>query len=133
MSNDLVGVSIPFRIGNTGGIALSRSNYIDHTHLDESIQQILSTYVGERIMERVGGNLDIHIFDINDVSSTSLLSYEICQLVNDQESRVTVKESDISYEINENELIITIGYTAKDTGTYAQVPVPVNLGGGQDE
>ena len=45
------GVSFPFRIGVKGGIAMSGTNVNSARHIEESIQQILSTRRGERVME----------------------------------------------------------------------------------
>lgn len=128
---ELVGVSVPFRIGNSGGIALSKANSRESTHLDESIQQIVGTSLGERIMERIGGNIDTHIFDINDVSAQSLISYELINLINEQDTRITA--TNIELESQGTILVATIYYVVKATNQYKTTSTTLNIGGEDNE
>lgn len=122
------GISFPFRVGNKGGVVMSNYDITDHTHLHESIEQIVQTYVGERVMERIGCNLSASIFEPDEESTYSLLSYEIFEALKAYEPRVTVSIDDIEFSYRNEAIYCTINYTSVSLeGDNA--PITFKIGG----
>lgn len=97
--NSHTGISFPFRIGVKGGVVLSTSNSNEVTHIVESMQQILRTFKYERTMEtHLYSELDTSIFEPNNVSTHTLLKYQIKDALGRLEPRVEVLSVDIIYE-----------------------------------
>lgn len=114
-NNGYYGVSFPFRIGGKGGVVMSGTNIDSCRHIEESIQQILSTRQGERVMEyHFGSNLDTALFEPDDVTLHNLLKYEIIQALKDMETRIKLIPDDIRiFSEEDEEGIISI---------YAEIP-----------
>lgn len=117
MSNQgFTGISFPIRLNNKGGLKMSTTSSLDTSHIEESIQQIMGTELGERVMELYfGSSVSSHVFDAKDDSSYSLIRHEIVETLKQFEPRIEVEELDIGLQDKEdrvtgNFLIITIRY-----------------------
>lgn len=106
------GISFPFRIGNKGGIVMSEVNSITATHIEESIEQILLTYRGERSMElHFGSELDTFIFEPNDIATHNLIKYQIVEALKLHEPRITVDKDSITLSEDEETCSIIVDLT----------------------
>ena len=95
------GISFPFRLGNKGGIVMSGVDNISAPHLEESIEQILGTYKGERVMEyHFGSELDTDIFEPNESTTHNLIIYQIKEALTKYEPRITVESVTLTGENN---------------------------------
>lgn len=107
------GISFPFRVGNRGGVVMSGVSSTSAPHIDESIEQILLTLKGERVMEHhFGSELDTSIFEPNEVSAHNLIKYQIVEALTKHEPRITVDKDSIklSQEAGSNIIIVDISY-----------------------
>lgn len=100
MNNDFSrGISFPFRVGNRGGIVMSGVSNISAPHIEESIEQILLTFKGERVMEHhFGSDLDTDIFEPNEVSTHNLIKYQIKEVLTKYEPRIIVESINLTGE-----------------------------------
>ena len=107
------GISFPFRVGNKGGIVMSGVDNISAPHLEESIEQILLTYKGERVMEyHFGSELDTDIFEPNESVTHNLISYQIKEALKKYEPRITVESVTLTEE--DNKVYAEIVYTVNE-------------------
>lgn len=124
---DNYGVSYPFRIGNTGGIAMSGTDINTPTHIEEAIKQILGTEQGDRDMENFHSNLSHLIFKPDDISLKTLLINQIKESLSELEDRISVNSiTDIESRETENGetyLYATINYTILAYGKSSSVEV----------
>ena len=134
MSDGYTGLSFPIRIGNKGGLKMSTTSPTEFTHIEESIKQILSTSLGERVMElHFGSSISSHIFDPTDDSSYSLIKHEIVEALNKYEPRIEVTNTDITLtesiddQTGKNFLYVTVQYKVIKYNRSGSVDV--NLGG----
>lgn len=107
------GLSFPLRIGVKGGLALSKADPYDITHIEESITQILHTGVNERVMEGYfGSSLSTYLFEPMEVSTQTLLKYEIKEALDLLEPRIKVEMGDINVTEDDdtNALIVDISF-----------------------
>lgn len=111
------GISFPFRIGNKGGVVMSEVSNFSASHLDESIEQILLTLKGERVMEHhFGSELDTSIFEPSEVSTHNLIKYQINEALTKHEPRITVDMDSIqlSQEEGSDTIIVDITYVINE-------------------
>lgn len=125
MADIIKGISFPFRIGTKGGVAMSTSDLYQSTHLAESIQQLLSTRVGERVMENIGANISYQVFEPNEIGTHTLIKYEIVEAIKQYEKRVTVTESDVEIEEKEGIIYVTVNFLVNDTGEFGSTVVQI--------
>lgn len=91
------GISFPFRIGVKGGVALSTTSVSNVQHIIEAMTQILGTHAMERGMEfHFKSEIDTDIFEPNDVSSHTLLAYQVKEALKELEDRVVVNSVKIT-------------------------------------
>lgn len=91
------GISFPFRIGVKGGVVTSSTSTGEVPHIIESIEQILRTFKFERTMEyHIYSELDTDIFEPNDLSTHTLLEYQITDALSRLEPRIEVIDVGIS-------------------------------------
>lgn len=133
MSKGYHGISFPFRIGAKGGIAMSSTNSNTTKHIDESIQQILSTNIGERVMEyHFGVNLSTTIFEPTDETLMNLIKFEIMEALSTFEPRIKINEDNIRVysetSRGTNTVIAEIPYVVKDY-TNTEHTAIIDLGG----
>ena len=120
------GISFPFRVGNKGGAVVSTTTRDNPQHIEESIQQILSTDEFERPLEHdVYTDLSTTRFEPNDLSLQSLMKSIIVEDLTRLDDRIDVTERDISFEVDENEgrLYALINYKVIKYDTYYQTRV----------
>lgn len=85
--------------------------------ISQSIKTILSTYPGERhMLPEFGSRLREYLFDPIDIDTLELMEAEIEIALEQWEPRITVKNLDITEDVNKNQLVINIFYTMIDTG-----------------
>lgn len=127
MSKGYYGLSFPFRISNTGGLAMTGSSYFESPHIAESIQQTLGTITGERLRSSFGSNLSVAIFEPNDETAINLIKYEIAEALK-QDTRIKVEEDDIKVYSEDNYVYAEIKYRILDY-TNATHETKVRIGG----
>ena len=121
---DFTGISFPFRIGVKGGVVMSSTNGKEIPHIIESIQQILQTAPYERCMEyHIYSEIDSDIFEPNDTSTHTLISYQVKEDLKRLENRIEVKEVQIQAKDNEIYATILFKVLAYDTAYSAYVKV----------
>lgn len=104
------GISFPFRIGVKGGVVMSTTDVMDVQHIIEAMTQILLTRPMERCMEyHFKSEIDSSIFEPNNVSIRTLLSYQIMEALRELEDRITVNAVDIESE--DSTVIAVIRFT----------------------
>lgn len=134
MSKGYYGISFPFRIGVKGGIAMSGTDINSARHIEESIQQILGTRRGERVLEyHFGSSISHALFEPNDVTLANLIKYEIIEALGHLEPRISVNTDNIKVysEVDDDgisKVIAEIPYTIKDY-TNSEHTAIINLGG----
>lgn len=92
------GISFPFRFGGKGGVEKSTTNVDDYSHIQESIQQIILTGIGERIMEtRFGSEVRSQLFKgVEDETDISILKFEIQEALERWEPRIAVTDIEVT-------------------------------------
>lgn len=104
------GISFPFRIGVKGGVVMSTTSIMDVQHIIEAMTQILCTRPMERGMEfHFKSEIDSSVFEPNDTSIKTLLSYQIKEALRELEDRITVESVNITSE--ESSVIAVINFT----------------------
>lgn len=99
MQGGFYGISFPFRISPTGGIAMSTTDISDVPHIVEAVEQILLTKPWERCMEyHFKSDLDLDIFEPNDVSSHKLVEHQIRNALSALEDRIEVTSVNVYSE-----------------------------------
>jgi phage baseplate assembly protein W len=112
MERGFKGISFPFRLGVRGGIAISTTDRHKVTHIEESIQQILGTRLGERVMEYgFGSDLDTQVFEPNDPVTHNLIKYQIAEALDRFEPRIKVRDEDIEIFAKDERVYAMITYT----------------------
>jgi len=110
------GISFPFRVGNRGGIVMSGVDNTSAPHLEESIEQILLTFKGERVMEyHFGSELDTDIFEPNESVTHNLIKYQIREALNKYEPRITVV--DMTLKGDDNQVYVELIYRVNEYNT----------------
>ena len=90
MNKSYTGLSFPLRLNSKGGLKMSSTTPTNFRHIDESINQILRTSVGERVIENYfGSSVSYHIFDPTDDSSYSLIKHEIVEALTKDTNNIT--------------------------------------------
>lgn len=134
MAKDVRGISFPFRIGNKGGIVMSNANLQDVEHIEESIEQILCTCIGERVMNyEFGSELDTDIFKTQDSSLYSLVRYQILEALRKHEPRINVDEQNITISQSKEFVSVEIKYTLVDYPNLGLLCTLISLGGADFE
>lgn len=129
MRRGWTGISFPFRLSNRGGVAMSSTDRYDVPHIRESIEQILSTYVGERVMETdLFSTIRSFVFEPNDEETHEMLKYEISEAIEMHEPRVEVSPDTIEIREEGSKLYALIGFTVVNYGTK-EYQVNVEIGG----
>ena len=76
--SSLNGISFPFRISSSGGVAMSSVTNTSIAHITEKINIVLSTFAGDRTMEPLwGSQVDTLVFNDNDTATHTLLEYHV--------------------------------------------------------
>lgn len=124
------GLSFPLRVGNKGGFVMS--NHIDH--IEESIVQILSTQLYERVMlPEFGSDIDAYVFDPNEVETQALVQYEIVEALTKYEPRIVIDEDNIEIEADGSAMYVTISYALANYTNMGLVSTKIKIGGDTGE
>lgn len=124
------GLSFPLRVGNKGGFVMS--NHIDH--IEESIVQILSTQLYERVMlPEFGSDIDAYIFDPNEVETQALVQYEIVEALTKWEPRIVIDTDGVKVEAEGSYMYVTITYAIANYINLGLVSTKVKIGGAENE
>lgn len=87
------GISFPFRISGTGGITMSTTDISEIPHITEAMEQILLTRPRERCMEyHFKSDLDLDIFEPNDISAQKLVEHQIRTALESLEDRIEITD-----------------------------------------
>lgn len=123
------GISFPFRIGSRGGVALSSTDRYAIPHIEESIIQILRTNTLERVMEpEFGCNLDLQIFEPQDIASQNMIKYEIVEALTKHEPRIQIGMDDVTIEsTSDGKLYVNLEYLV--ISYNIRMSTKVDLGG----
>jgi phage baseplate assembly protein W len=91
----LIGLSFPFRKGNSGIPAINRDNDV----IKGSVKQILETRIGERIMEPEFGSI-LHrlVFENNNELMIVKIKEEVYRALNAWEPRISILKVDVEIE-----------------------------------
>lgn len=117
MQSGYTGISFPFRIGVKGGIVMSSTSLYSVPHIEESIQQILGTRLRERVMELYfGSDVDSQIFEPNDLTTHTLIKYEIVEALTKFEPRIKVEEKDLILHSENEKLYVELTYEVVSYG-----------------
>jgi phage baseplate assembly protein W len=121
------GISFPFRINSRGGIASSKlqPNILDR--INESIQQIVLTYPGERIMEpEFGCDVKKYLFEDRDSPIVkSQIAFSVKKAIEKWEKRVQVMDISV-YSAEEWEKRTSSGeYTMSDSAVIVEIEIYV--------
>lgn len=104
------GISFPFRIGVKGGVVMSTTNVMDVQHIIEAMTQIVGTRPMERGMEfHFKSEIDSSLFEPNDVSIKTLLSYQVIEALRELEDRISVEA--VNIESEDSSVIAVIEFT----------------------
>ena len=110
--SELVGLSFPFQVNSKGGLSLVRQTKTDFSIFDMKLEQLLNTNRGERTMEcGVSADLDTFVFEPTDMSTKTLLEYQMKQAVLKYIPEITI--TSVNIYSNDNSIIAYITYTVK--------------------
>lgn len=130
------GIAFPFRFGGSGGVVTSSTGTHDLSHIEESIQQIIRTNVGERIFEsKFGSKVPSMLFSVtDDETEMELLKFYVKEAIEEWESRVEVLNvgiTSVEEENNDSKLVIDIDVRVIRylTNQSIRVSLPLNEGG----
>ena len=118
------GISFPFRIGVKGGVVTSSTSAMDVQHIIEGMTQILRNKPMERCMEyHFKSEIDANIFEPNDVSIKTLLTYQVMEALRELEDRITVESVSITSEGSSVIAVITFTVIAYNTSHTTSIKV----------
>ncbi len=134
MSDDFLGkgIKFPFQFNVIGGTEVSVAVSEKYDHINESIQQILATSPGERVMlPEFGSRLRELLFEPNDAVLKTLARVYVIDAIKRWEKRVIVKEvyiDDSPQNLDQGLLNIHINYTVIKGQVQGNLVYPFYLG-----
>lgn len=118
------GISFPFRIGVKGGVVTSTTSVNNAQHIIEAMTQILGTRPMERCMEyHFKSDVDSDIFEPNDASCHTLISYQVEEALRELEDRISVDSVEIVSEGSTVNAVILFTILAYNTAHVATIKV----------
>jgi len=118
------GFALPFASDGVFGISMSRGNQ----RIRESIAVILGTQYGERLMRPTFGcNLKSLVFAPNNAATASLARYYIAESLKTWEPRIIVDELNVSNDVSQARLLISIRYRVKSTNEQDLLTIPFQM------
>ena len=125
MSDTIAGLAFPFRIEN--GAVATKSGA---DKLKDNIAHILLTGVGQRVMRRdYGGGLRQLLHDPNNDALRAIVQHQIAKAIGTYEPRVLVQTVDVSQDVAQGVVSVSVQFTVRRTRQVQQLTVPVGLGG----
>ena len=120
-------IAFPPRIGGDGRMAWSEGPQ----NIRESIQIILQTEVGERLMLRsFGAGLGRFLFEPNTTANRRLIQERVETALRLWEPRIRLRRVRVEADPQDpQQVIITLDYGLVSTGTGERLALTVNLGG----
>ena len=134
MSDDFLGkgIKFPFQFNVIGGTETSVAVSEKYENINESIQQILATSPGERVMlPEFGSRLRELLFEPNNAVLKTLARVYIIDAVKRWEKRIIVKEvyiDDNPQSLNQGLLNIHINYTVIKDQVEGNLVYPFYIG-----
>ena len=133
MSDDFLGrgIRFPFQFNVIGATDTSLTVAVSekYDHINESIQQILGTSPGERVMQpEFGSRLRELLFELNNAILKSLARVYVIDAIRRWEKRVIVKKVQIDNIPDQNLLNIHINYTVIKDQVEGNLVYPFYLG-----
>lgn len=121
------GLAYPLQISQQGSIALARGVQ----EIEQAIQIILGTGVGERIMRpEFGCRIHELVFAPDNAGTRKLAAFFVEEALKRWEPRITVREINASSDPNrDGALMIEIKYVVKDTHDPRSIVYPFFLQG----
>ncbi len=106
------GLKFPFTFQRrSGGTQISTATSSDHTHIHESIRQILGTRKGERFLRpEFGTRLYELVFEPNDTVLYGLIRHEVTDALDRWEPRVIVTDVEVGPGDDEHLVLVNISY-----------------------
>ncbi|MFM7469903.1 MAG: GPW/gp25 family protein [Nodosilinea sp.] len=120
-------IAFPPRIGSDGRMAWSEGSQ----NIRESIQIILQTEVGERLMLRsFGAGLGRFLFEPNTTANRRLIQERVETSLRLWEPRIRLRQVQVEADPQDpQQVIITLDYGLVSTGAGERLALTVNLGG----
>jgi len=105
----------------------------DEQDIAESIQIILNTTLGERIMHPdFGANLEDLLFEKIDITTLTMITNRIKRAFLYHESRVRINDIDLSPDAENGIIQVTVDYTVSATNTRTNLVYPFYINEGTD-
>lgn len=105
----------------------------DELDIAESIQIILNTSLGERVMHPdFGANLEDLLFEKIDVTTLTMITNRLKRAFLYHESRVKIDDIDLTPDIENGIIQVTVSYTISATNTRTNLVYPYYLNEGTD-
>ena len=124
LKQGFTGISFPFRIGVKGGVVTSTTSVSNAQHIIEAMRQILGTRPMERCMEyHFKSEVDSDIFEPNDASCRTLITYQIKEALRELEDRIKVNSVNIVSEGSTVNAVINFTILAYNTAHVANIKV----------
>lgn len=120
-------IAFPPKIGADGRMAWSQGPQ----NIRESIQLILQTEPGERIMQpNFGAGLGQFLFEANTTATRRLIRARVENALQQWEPRIQLSEVSVDpAPADPQQVVITLTYELVSTGTAEQLALTVTLGG----
>lgn len=109
------GAQFPFSFERrTGGVAESSVSAHNHAHIHQSIEQILGTRIGERLMRPdFGSRLHELVFELNDHVLKAMIRHHVGDALRKWEKRIVLTQvvfDDDPDQVDANVLLVRIEY-----------------------
>lgn len=105
----------------------------DEQDIAESIQIILNTTLGERVMHPdFGANLEDLLFEKIDITTLTMITNRLKRAFLYHESRIKVDDIDITPDIENGIIQVTVNYTVSATNTRTNLVYPYYINEGTD-
>lgn len=129
MNKGFKGISFPFRFNSSGGVATSTTAPNDLSHIEESIEQIIRTSIGERVMEVEFGNEAFRLLfeNLDDETNRGIITMFITDAIERWDKRVKVNMVDIITE--ETNIVFNITIYVQKYLTTQVVSISIKSGG----
>lgn len=105
----------------------------DEVDIAQSIQIILNTALGERVMQPdFGANLDDLLFERIDITTLTMITNRLKRAFLYHESRIEVNDIDLVPDTENGIIQVTVDYTITSTNTRTNMVYPYYLNEGTD-
>jgi phage baseplate assembly protein W len=123
--NNFLGIGIDFDFGFNQYGEVKKSAY--EASIEDSMNIILSTRIGERIMrEDFGCRIHELLFAPNTTTTHNLMIYYVTEALKKWENRILLKDVKV-IESSENSVNIDIEYQVRDTNSFYNLVYPFYL------